>query len=66
MKTIPCKAAFLKDRVTMMTSVPTEECLLNSSLVQEVYMLSKFGEPSSSRRGDYTLYNIQHYFKLLS
>ena len=31
-----------------MTSVPTEECLLNSSLVQEVYMPSKFGESSST------------------
>ena len=42
----------------MMTSVPTEECLLNSSLIQEVYMLSKFGESSSTPEVVILLYKL--------
>ena len=48
----------VKDHVTMILPALVEECLLDSFLVQKVYMLSKYGDRSSSRSGDFTFNSI--------
>ena len=44
----------------MISPAPAEECLLEFSIVQEVYLLSKYGDRSSFR--DFTLFGKTHNF----
>ena len=48
-------SVFAKDQVTMMSSAPMEKCFPDSCLIQEVYLVSKFSDSSSSRSDDLIL-----------